>query len=656
MPTEAEISTIFGNVTYKRETLSSFSEGVEDLAGAFISMGTAIKGVDENGKAYDRTESLNNAVSAATKLSEINAALPEKGFWGWLTGQNALGEFAGNLLLLGSGLAQFLDQITGKDFSNTESALGFLNQIKDMQIDLGENSEGFWANLFNATAIGNLNSNLKSLGDAVHQFYVGLFPEGPDQTQKDYASFGAQIDEVMRVISGLGAIKLTVGEGQWAYVWDLTNQMPTMAEKIVSFYTTLDQKLPHPDDTEAYLGAQTLVDFLTGITTAFANWGLDLDTAIQNGITDNAEGTAVAATETMAKSMLDALSKHADRNGSFYNIGWNIVTGLGDGIAANTTANASMRSVVENLIRVAQDTAKVQSPSRVFMEIGGYLSEGLAIGVDKGGTSAITAMHDVSAAMEKDFRDYWGIHSPGVKMKKLSEQNMEGAAIAIADSKDMLSGTMKTAFGDLADAATKGLNTVGQKIRSVTTVADKYLGTNLTGTVDSASASLNSMANGAKEAFSTLNGFIDGTSSQDLLDFNNFWGLSQIGGDSDKKVEIKSSKGVTVANGTPNYSAQAAKYAASAAANAKANGTSIQGATSASAELGRITTSVSSGGLLLSSTDGYTVGDILSRMDRLENAILNMQLVLDTGVLAGGVASGVDRELGMRTNLEGRWN
>jgi hypothetical protein len=55
-------------------------------------------------------------------------------------------------------------------------------------------------------------------------------------------------------------------------------------------------------------------------------------------------------------------------------------------------------------------------------------------------------------------------------------------------------------------------------------------------------------------------------------------------------------------------------------------------------------------------TDGYTIGDILNRIDRLETAITNMRIVMDSGVLAGQVASGVDKELGNYATLNGRWN
>jgi len=65
---------------------------------------------------------------------------------------------------------------------------------------------------------------------------------------------------------------------------------------------------------------------------------------------------------------------------------------------------------------------------------------------------------------------------------------------------------------------------------------------------------------------------------------------------------------------------------------------------------------VTPGGLLLSSTDGYTIGDIVSRIDRLESAITNMQIVLDSGVLVGAIGPAMDRKLGDYIMFEGRRN
>ena len=62
------------------------------------------------------------------------------------------------------------------------------------------------------------------------------------------------------------------------------------------------------------------------------------------------------------------------------------------------------------------------------------------------------------------------------------------------------------------------------------------------------------------------------------------------------------------------------------------------------------------GGLKLTSTDGYTIGDIVNRIDRLENAITSMQIVLDSGALVGSMGRAMDRQLGDYVMYAGRRN
>lgn len=53
-------------------------------------------------------------------------------------------------------------------------------------------------------------------------------------------------------------------------------------------------------------------------------------------------------------------------------------------------------------------------------------------------------------------------------------------------------------------------------------------------------------------------------------------------------------------------------------------------------------------------TGEYTLADVLARMDLMQQAIENMQVVLDTGVIAGGLTTQIDKNLGRQVALNGR--
>ena len=82
---------------------------------------------------------------------------------------------------------------------------------------------------------------------------------------------------------------------------------------------------------------------------------------------------------------------------NFYNLGADIVHGLSQGILdnINEVANAAVK-VSTDTIEAARTKLKVKSPSRVFMEIGRFIDEGLAIGIRDYSNVADEAVGDMA--------------------------------------------------------------------------------------------------------------------------------------------------------------------------------------------------------------------------------------------------------------------
>lgn len=79
-------------------------------------------------------------------------------------------------------------------------------------------------------------------------------------------------------------------------------------------------------------------------------------------------------------------------------IGKSLMDGLISGVSAAVPAVAGAASgAAAAMANAARSTAKVRSPSRVFAEIGGYMSEGLALGVTQKAPVATGAIADVVA-------------------------------------------------------------------------------------------------------------------------------------------------------------------------------------------------------------------------------------------------------------------
>jgi len=74
----------------------------------------------------------------------------------------------------------------------------------------------------------------------------------------------------------------------------------------------------------------------------------------------------------------------ADAGQWLYNAGKDVVTGLINGLTDMLgEAYERVKGMAENITNVAKDALGIASPSRVFMEIGAFVSEGLALGIEQ---------------------------------------------------------------------------------------------------------------------------------------------------------------------------------------------------------------------------------------------------------------------------------
>lgn len=98
--------------------------------------------------------------------------------------------------------------------------------------------------------------------------------------------------------------------------------------------------------------------------------------------------------------------------GRFRTFGVNIIQGLIGGIKSMAGAvTSAISSVVGNVAGRAKSMLGINSPSRVFRQFGSWVSEGLAIGIDKGGQKPVSAIGSVASGVTANF---------GAKMGNLS--------------------------------------------------------------------------------------------------------------------------------------------------------------------------------------------------------------------------------------------
>lgn len=117
-------------------------------------------------------------------------------------------------------------------------------------------------------------------------------------------------------------------------------------------------------------------------------------------------------------------------------IGENVSKGTGQGIqnGADGAANAATE-MTGKVVDAGKTGFKEHSPSKVFEEIGRYITEGLAIGIQDPGAlgGALAAMQTVAKSIRSVFTTFWGIHSPSDLSMSDAENILEGAILGMSD-------------------------------------------------------------------------------------------------------------------------------------------------------------------------------------------------------------------------------
>ena len=88
--------------------------------------------------------------------------------------------------------------------------------------------------------------------------------------------------------------------------------------------------------------------------------------------------------------------------GNLYNVGWNSIIGLNNGIVgAAQQLYANVQKVAQNISNTFRRVLKIHSPSQVMMELGGFTVEGFQLGMQNMLPQVRSTINDISAEVQK---------------------------------------------------------------------------------------------------------------------------------------------------------------------------------------------------------------------------------------------------------------
>lgn len=434
---QSKLEPIGGVITWftGREDLGTFGEKVKTFAEA---MGTLKTEMGESGITEDVVASVTNA---GTAIIELQKALPTEG---WFDGKMNLTDFANYIKDFGDAMGTFgetagsidgtavntaitsaqriralIESLVGLDTSGVAAftgvgtggvgADGAAHDIAQAVADYGTTIAGVDVSAVatSVTSVAKIKEIIAGLVGLDTSGVANFKPEEVGTALKAYADSvsGIDLSSVTKSISTASRLRSFISSlagidtsGVGSFTQAISELSTVEVESIVTAFSSAADKMPAT-------GAKLVNGLAEGIRSNVRKVREAIGDVLQivsNNIADKLE-----LFEKVGKKIIDKLSSGISKNKkdvktavqscvnaaamsiatsytSFYNSGSYLVEGFANGISANTyKATAKAKAMADAAEKAAREALGINSPSRVFKEIGGGVPEGFALGIRK---------------------------------------------------------------------------------------------------------------------------------------------------------------------------------------------------------------------------------------------------------------------------------
>lgn len=349
------------------------------------------------------------AANAIKAIADAASGLPNEGGWAAaILGDNSIADFASRLPTVGTNLNKFAGNLG--TFSDAQVAT--IDCAANAITVLAKASEGIdgqagWAKvLFGDNGISAFSSEMPKLGSNLSGFAKNLGTFNAEKVATVQSSVQA-----INALSGLAKADLKSAkkniEGFGEKIVDFASDIKSFVEKMpsgekITAATSNLKKIMAVISDAAAIDAASATRFVTSLkdigTTgvdAFVNvfTSETSKTSVKNAavalINKTIEGfkSRLEAIKQACRHIADGAAAAAgEKKTSFYSVGYNLVLGMANGISENSyIVTAKARAMAAAAVTAAKAALDINSPSKVFREIGTSIPEGFAQGIEKFG-------------------------------------------------------------------------------------------------------------------------------------------------------------------------------------------------------------------------------------------------------------------------------
>ena len=371
------------------------------------------------------------AANAIKALAEAAETLPNEGGWAAkIFGDNSISAFGVQLPLLATNLNQFATNLGTFDDAKVATVACATNAITEIAkaADALPNEGGWAAKIFGDNSLATFGGQLAGLGTNLKDFAsnLGTFDTGTVNT----------INSAVKAINAFSGLADTDLSGANKHLDGFGDKIVTLAKDLKSFCSNIPasgtittaiadiknvlamvKDISSADPKAATNFTKSLKDlgkagvdaFIKEFTsnstkTDVKNAGSGLITKLIEGVESKTKSLKDSFTTSVTECVQAIKTKTNYTN--FYNAGSYLVDGFAAGISENDyKAEGKAKAMAEAAVQAARNALRINSPSKVFREIGTSVPEGFAMGISKLGnmvTASSTDMADIAIDGVKD--------------------------------------------------------------------------------------------------------------------------------------------------------------------------------------------------------------------------------------------------------------
>lgn len=339
--------------------MATFSDKLPMFGEGLAGFGDKVAGV--------KPDAIRAAAEAGKALAEMANEIPNEGGWiSKIVGDNSLDTFAVNIAKLGEGMKVFSDKTDGLKLENVNNAATAIDGIKSTIEKLP--AAGCMDGKIGTDEITKINTVIPSLATTLSTCSTKI---GGIDTSKLSKAVN-DLKKIIRVLKDMGNTKFGDTRG---FVTALETVGKVSVDKFVMAFGEGTPKASN----KAKEMLNRMIEIMTNQGVRFTNAGKQLIDKFVNGIAAS-KGKVTTAMTTMTNTMSSSVKMGYI---SMYSAGSYLVQGLAKGISGSAyIATSAATSVMQAAITAAKEAAGINSPSKVFYEMGGFVVSGFVNALD----------------------------------------------------------------------------------------------------------------------------------------------------------------------------------------------------------------------------------------------------------------------------------